>query len=58
MSRTLNDSRVGYGDCSVFDYEDITTEIAEELIQNGTTILQVYNPPKRIHLSNWKKLTE
>ncbi|MDR2972456.1 MAG: hypothetical protein LBU83_11100 [Bacteroidales bacterium] len=61
-SLALNDARVDYGDYSVSDYDDITPEIAEELIQNGTTVLQgyigygtTYCEPKTIQLSNWKK---
>ena len=64
-SRSLNDARVGYGDYSVFDYDNITPEMAEELLQNGTIVLQgnigygtTYCEPKTIHLSNWKKPTK
>ena len=58
----LNDALMGYGDYSVFDQDNITPEIAEELIQTGTTVLQgevgsgnFYFEPKTIQLSDWEK---
>lgn len=61
-SLALNDARMDYGDYSICSYDHITPEIAETLIQNGTTVLQGnigygtnYCEPKTIHLSNWKK---
>ena len=57
----LNDAIMDYGDYSVSDQDHIATEIAEELIQNGTVILEgdigygtFYYEPKTIQLSNWK----
>ena len=64
-SLALNDARMHYGDYSISDQDHITPEIAEELIQNGTIVLQgdigygtTYCEPKTIQLSNWKKTNE
>ena len=61
-SRALNAAMINYGDYSIWDYDHLTPEIAEELIENGTIVLQgnigygaFYREPKTIHLSNWKK---
>jgi len=54
MSRALNDARVDFGDYSPNDYDDITPEIAEELIQNGTVVLY----GSAIQLNNWKEPSE
>lgn len=58
----LNDALFDYGDYSIFDQDHIPEEIAEELIQNGTTALvgnigygTTYSQPKIIKLSNWEK---
>jgi len=57
LSLALNDARMDYGGYSVFDYEHIKPEIAEELIQKGTAVLQgdacygtFYREPKKIQL--------
>lgn len=62
LTLRLNDALMDYGDASIFDQEHITPEIAKELIQNGTAILQgdigygtFYHEPKKIQLSNWEK---
>lgn len=61
---SLEDALNGYGDYSFGDQDQITQEMAEELIQKGTLVLQgnigygtFYNEPKIIQLSNWKKST-
>jgi len=61
-SRALNDARMHYGNYSVSDQDHIAPEVAEELIQNGTVVLQgdigygtFYREPKTIQLSDWKK---
>ena len=65
LSLALNDARMDYGDYSIGDQDHIKLEIAEELIQNGVTILQggvgygtFYREPKTIQLSNWEKPTK
>lgn len=57
MSLALLDAINGYGDYSVGDQDQITEEIANELIKNKTVILQgnigfgtIYGEPKTIHL--------
>jgi len=62
FSLALTDAMMNYGDYSSFDYDHIKPEIAEEIIQNGTAVLQgdigfgsIYREPKTIQLSNWKK---
>lgn len=61
-SRALLDAINGFGDYSFGDQDQITEEMAEELINNGTIILQgdigfgtSYGQPKKIQLSDWKK---
>lgn len=63
LTLRLNDALMDFGSASVFDQDHIMPEIAEELIQNGTTVLQgnigygtFYRKPKIIKLSNWKRL--
>jgi hypothetical protein len=58
----LEDALHDYGDYSFGDQDQITMEIAEELIHNGTIVLQgnigygtTYFTPKTIELSDWKK---
>lgn len=58
----LEDALHDFGDYSFGDLDQITQEMAEELIQNGTIVLQgsigygtFYHEPKTIHLSNWKE---
>ena len=65
LSLALNDARMNYGDYSIGDQDHIKPEIAEELVQNGTIVLQgnvgygtTYCEPKTIRLSNWKKPTD
>jgi len=56
LTLALNDSMMDYGDSSVFDYDHIKPEIAEELIQTGKTVLpQGSFEPKTIQLFNWEK---
>ncbi|MEO5681727.1 MAG: hypothetical protein ABIQ88_03745 [Chitinophagaceae bacterium] len=58
----LEDALHDYGDFSISDQSHISQEIAEELIQNGTIVLQgdigygtFYHEPKKIQLNNWEK---
>ena len=58
----LNDALNGYGDYSFGDQDQITQEMAEELIRKGTIVLQgdigfgtFYREPTTIKLSDWKK---
>jgi hypothetical protein len=51
-----------YGDSSIGDQDQITQEMAQELIRNGKIVLQgeigygtYYLETKTIQLSNWKK---
>jgi hypothetical protein len=58
LTRGLNDAMMGFGNYSTFDYDHIAPEIAEKLIQTGTTVLQKvpgHSGSKTIQLSNWKK---
>jgi len=62
MTKALEDALMDYGDYSIMDQDRITPEMAQELIQNGTILLQgnigygtFYHAPKTIQLSNWKK---
>lgn len=62
MTLALNDALNGYGNYSYGDQDQITEEMAEELILKGTIILQgdigygtFYNKPTIIQLSNWRK---
>jgi len=60
LSLALNDARMDYGGYSVFDYEDIMPEIAVELIQNGTAVLQRnmwggYKESKKIQLIDFQR---
>lgn len=61
-SLALLDALNDYGDYSIGDQDRITEEMAEELIRNGSIILQgnigfgtFYGGPKKIQLNNWKK---
>lgn len=58
----LKDALYDYGDYSFGDQDQISQEMAKELIQNGTIVLQgeigfgtCYIEPKTIRLSDWKK---
>lgn len=58
----LQDALHDYGDYSIGDQDQITQEMAQELIQNGTIVLHgeigygtCYPEPKTIQLSDWKK---
>lgn len=58
----LQDALHDYGDYSIGDLDRITQEMAQELIRNGTIVLQgdigygtYYREPKTIQLSDWKK---
>ena len=59
---SLKDAMNDYGDYSLGDQDQITPEMAEELIQNGTIVLEGnigygthYGQPMAIKLSDWKK---
>ncbi len=58
----LKDAMNDYGDYSLMDQDQITPEMAEELIQNGTIVLHgnigygtSYGESTTIKLSEWKK---
>ncbi len=62
-SLALLDAINGFGDYSIGDQDRIGEEMAEELIRNGTVVLQgdigygtFYGEPKTIQLSDWRKL--
>ena len=63
LTLALEDALMDYGDFSIGDQVYITPEMAEELVKNGTVVLQgdigtgisYYNEPKFIQLSDWKK---
>jgi|SRR5690554_5585363 len=61
-SLALEDALNDYGDYSFGDQDQITEEMAEELIRNGRIVLEgdigfgtFYHEPIIIQLSDWKK---
>ena len=58
----LEDALMDYGDYSFGDEIELTPEVAEELIQNGTIVLNgnigngtYFSAPKTITLCDWEK---
>lgn len=58
----LQDALNDYGDYSIGDQDRISEEMAEELIRNGSIVLQgdigygtFYGGAKKVQLKNWKK---